>query len=87
MQLGDAVAKLKELVSDPENHNTFDFCFVDADKVNYPIYYELIYVLLRKGGWIAFDNSFAGNGVLAKGKDIYNLSFSPEQIEAIHELN
>jgi caffeoyl-CoA O-methyltransferase len=33
-----------------------DFCYIDADKENYPAYYELCLERLRGGGVIAVDN-------------------------------
>ena len=43
---------------------TFDFAFLDADKENYPAYYERIYALLRTGGLLAVDNTLWSGRVL-----------------------
>ena len=34
----------------------FDLAFIDADKTNYPVYYEQCLELVRSGGVIALDN-------------------------------
>ena len=56
----------------------FDFAFVDADKQNYPRYYDRILPLLRPGGLLAVDN------VLWSGRV---LDPRDEETRAIHELN
>jgi caffeoyl-CoA O-methyltransferase len=43
---------------------SFDFVFLDADKENYPAYYERIYTLLRTGGLLAIDNTLWSGRVL-----------------------
>ncbi len=42
---------------------TFDFAFIDADKVNYEGYYERSLQLVRPGGLIAIDNVLWGGKV------------------------
>ncbi|OGQ95855.1 MAG: hypothetical protein A2521_01740 [Deltaproteobacteria bacterium RIFOXYD12_FULL_57_12] len=48
-----ALELLDELTS--EEHR-FDFAFIDADKPNYPVYFERILALLNPGGLMVFDN-------------------------------
>lgn len=43
--------------------NTFDFIFIDADKQNYIVYYEMALRLLRRGGMIAVDNTLWSGAV------------------------
>lgn len=45
--------------------NSFDFCFVDADKINYPQYLEKCIKLLKLGGLGVFDNMLWSGEVLS----------------------
>ncbi len=48
----------------PTLDKTFDLVFIDADKENYPNYYELIVPKMRKGGIILSDNVLWSGKVL-----------------------
>jgi predicted O-methyltransferase YrrM len=55
LRLGPALDTLDRLLA--EGHaGTFDMAFIDADKRNYPNYYDRAFELVRKGGLIAADN-------------------------------
>jgi len=45
--------------------NSFDIAFIDADKINYLIYYKRCMHLVRKGGIIVLDNMLWGGSVLS----------------------
>ena len=48
--IGDAA----ELI--PEMKHIWDIVFIDADKENYSLYFDLVIDKVRKGGWIIADN-------------------------------
>jgi predicted O-methyltransferase YrrM len=55
LHIAPAQETLEKLIAGGES-GTFDFAFIDADKSNYPTYYELALQLIRPGGLIAVDN-------------------------------
>lgn len=63
LRLGPAADTLQSLLDAGET-GTFDFAFIDADKVNYDRYYELAIRLVRPGGLIAIDNVLWGGSVI-----------------------
>lgn len=48
----------------PELNLEFDLVFIDADKTNYPIYFEMVLSKLRKGGVLIADNVLWSGKVL-----------------------
>ena len=42
---------------------TFDLAFIDADKLRYPTYYDLVVPRLLPGGLLLLDNTLLGGGV------------------------
>ncbi|CAO5675104.1 MAG: Putative O-methyltransferase/MSMEI_4947 [Holosporales bacterium] len=59
LRIGDALSLLKDI---PDQ--SMDFVFIDADKKNYPFYYEESLRVLRHNGFIMIDNIFMNGKVL-----------------------
>jgi predicted O-methyltransferase YrrM len=62
LRLAPATQTLDALIAS-DGPGSFDFAFVDADKSNYPAYYERCLTLMRVGGLIVFDNVLWGGTV------------------------
>ena len=65
---------------DQNEAGSYDFAFIDADKVNYANYYELCFQLIRPGGVIIIDN------ILWSGK-VINDSIQDADTNAIRKVN
>jgi len=62
LHLAPALETLDRLIENGETE-AFDMAFIDADKTNYPNYYERCLTLVRRGGLILFDNTLWGGAV------------------------
>jgi caffeoyl-CoA O-methyltransferase len=76
IRTGPALESLRAITDD----GSFDFCFIDADKVGYPAYYEEALRLLRAGGLIMLDNTLMDGRVLDPEPD-------DESSQVMGELN
>jgi len=68
LRLGPALETLDQLLAEGAEA-TFDFAFIDANKDQYPEYYERTIELLRPGGLVAVDNVFRGGEVADPSAD------------------
>ena len=62
LHLAPAGGTLQKLI-DAGQAGEYDFAFIDADKPNYPDYYEKCLQLIRPGGLIAIDSMFRDGDV------------------------
>jgi predicted O-methyltransferase YrrM len=87
-RFGKATRTLDALIKSGESCS-FDFIFIDADKINYDQYYERSLTLLRPGGVIAIDNvllfgSVADSSLL---DDELRIRISDADIDSMRKLN
>lgn len=61
---------------------SFELIFIDADKANYPAYFEHALRLLRQGGLILFDNTLWSGRVLEQNPD----SADTRAIQALNRM-
>ena len=79
LQISPAIETLESKIEGGES-NTYDFAFIDADKINYLNYYELCLDLIRSGGVIAIDNVLWGGSVIDSAR-------TDDDTKAIREIN
>ncbi len=63
LRIGPALKTLDQLLSEGKQ-GTYDFAFIDADKIEYQGYFDKSLELLRIGGLIAIDNVLWGGSVI-----------------------
>ncbi len=78
LRIGPALDTLQQLRNTMEG--TFDFAFIDADKINYQAYFDHCVKLVRPGGLIAVDN------VLWSGR-VADPAETGEDTEALRAFN
>ncbi len=79
LRIGPALETLDQMLADGEN-GTFDFTFIDTDKVNYLGYFQRALDLTRTGGLICVDNVLWSGAVADPSRD-------DEDTEAIRTFN
>jgi len=65
----------------PTLNDTFDIVFIDADKMNYGLYYDLVFDKVRSGGVIIADN------VLWSGKVVQTEKKIDKDTQALLDFN
>lgn len=58
--VGPAVDALRSMPEEP----TFDYVFIDADKISYPVYYDLVVPRMLVGGLLLLDNVLLRGAVI-----------------------
>lgn len=64
MKIGDATKLI------PTLDKQWDLVFIDADKNNYSVYYDLVFDAVPSGGWILADNVLWSGKVLLDDEDL-----------------
>ena len=57
LKIGHALDTLDEMMLIAENHQSFDFAFIDGDKSLYAEYVDKLLPLMRKGSFLMLDNT------------------------------
>lgn len=79
-------ADIKLIIGDAKDviatlQGPFDMVFIDADKINYPTYYDLLIDKVAAGGYLIADN------VLWSGKVAQDVPYNDYETLAIKEFN
>jgi caffeoyl-CoA O-methyltransferase len=79
LRLGPAMDSLDAMLAEGLA-GSFDFAFLDADKIGYPAYTDRLLALLGSGGLLAIDNVFWGG-------EVANPSVDDESVRAVRQTN
>ncbi len=82
VRVGPALDSLRQMIDD--DVPKFDFVFVDADKENYPAYFELSLKLCRNGGMLLFDNVVRDGEVINPTSDDPKVPGARALYDALH---
>jgi O-methyltransferase len=83
LRVGEAAETLSDLAGE-KGPGSFDMVFIDADKKNYPIYYERSLPLVRTGGLIVVDNTLLSGRVADEDARDPDTAAIRELNEALH---
>lgn len=78
-QIVQHLGKASDII--PTLHTTFDLVFIDADKQNYALYFDLVIDKMNSGGIILSDN------VLWSGKVVQEVKTSDKHTQALMAYN
>ena len=78
-RISQHIGKAAEII--PSLTETFDLVFIDADKQNYGVYYDMVFDKLAVGGVILADN------VLYEGEVILPIEEQSKNARAMHAFN
>lgn len=78
VRCGDALSLLRAMPAQP----LYDAVFIDADKPQYPLYFEECYPRVRIGGLIIADNTLAWGHIAEREP-----TFEPENVRSLQRYN
>lgn len=77
------IGKAAEVI--PTLNLSFDLVFIDADKESYPLYYDLVFDKVRKGGFLIADNALWSGKVLNEKQDAETKSIHAFNKKVLHD--